>query len=289
MEWKKRILLIEEEAKQEWKVAGVRFRRSRDRNIEAWKRTGEIVRAEGAVANVGGVPFCPKGWTDQLRKQKEKTRQVGKAHGVVAAWMRMQEKGVEEEEEKATEDKREAQKEMSNSDCRRTAAQRDMDTLRQYAVQNEWRNGRVVWGWGNRLNGNVRAAQRELGQACETVRKVFRNEAESKRRVKDTRVTGRAAAVVAGWDQSGWRPTKTYRRGPDKNEHGREYSSDEDGDGPSGNAGDRRTRLSGKQRENRAASQEVGRKKELKTQGKPKKDKVCSLDKEARSADWFET
>jgi len=198
---------------------------------------------EGAVANVGGVPYCPKGWTDQLRKQKEKMRQAGKALGVVAAWMRMQEKKAEDEEEKATEEKREAQKEMANADCRLTAAQKDMDTLRQYAVQNEWRNGRVVWGWGNRLNGNVRAAQRELGQTCEIVRKALKKEIGSKRSAKDTRGTGRAAAVVAGWDQRGWRPIKTYRKGLDINDHGREYSSDEDGDGPR-----RRTRLRGKQK-----------------------------------------
>jgi hypothetical protein len=147
-----------------------------------------------------------------------------------------------------------------------------METLRQYAVQNEWRNGRVVWGWGNRLNGNVRAAQRELGQTCETVRKALKKEIRSKRSAKDTRVTGRAAAVVAGWDQRGWRPIKTYRKGPDINDHGREYSSDEDGDGPR-----RRTRLRGKQKENKAVIQKEGG------------EKVCSLNKEARSADWFET
>jgi hypothetical protein len=285
MEWKRRILLIEEEARQEWKVAGARFRRSRDRNKEAWKRTGEMVRAEGAVANVGGVPFCPKGWTYQLRKQKERTRQAEKALGVVAAWMRMQEKGAEEEEKKATKDKKEAQKEMSNADCRLTAAQRDMDTLRQYAVQNEWRNGRVVWGWGSRLNGNARAAQRELGLTCDMVRKALRTEAEGRRRAKDTRATGRAAAIVAGWDPRGWRPTKACRKGPDKNEHGRGYSSDEDGDGPSGKIGGRRRRLRGKQREARAASQNSRRSDGFKLQGKQKEDKACSLEKRVRSAD----
>ena len=70
----------------------------------------------------GGVPFCPKGWTYQLRKQKERTRQAEKALGVVAAWMRTQEKGAEEDEKGATKAKKEAQKEMSNADCRLTAA-----------------------------------------------------------------------------------------------------------------------------------------------------------------------
>ena len=150
-EWKRRILLIEEDAKQEWKRAGVRFRESRDCNIEVWKRTGEEVRGEGAVANVGGVALCPKGWTDRLRMQKEKRRQAEKALGVVAAWMRMQESKAEAEGERSIEDKEKAEKEKDDAGCRLTAAQKDMETLRQYVVQNDWRNGRVVWGWGNRL------------------------------------------------------------------------------------------------------------------------------------------